>query len=62
MPATWIRTPLGGSIPQASRWKWLELVTRRRGTMSSSRTAAGPVEVGQEHLEGPDPLRHALLR
>ena len=31
----WMRTPLAGSIPAASRWKWLELVTSRAGITPS---------------------------
>ncbi len=39
MPLTWMRTPLAGSMPAASRWKWLELVMSLAG-ITPSFTAA----------------------
>jgi hypothetical protein len=35
MPLTWMRTPLAGSMPAASRWKWLELVISLAGMTPS---------------------------
>ena len=40
----------------------VQLVTSRRGTMPVVEDLARAVDVGQERLEGPDPLGHARLR
>ncbi len=42
MPATWTRTPLAGSMPAASRWKWVAVVTSRRLITPSLSTSPAP--------------------
>ena len=38
MPETCTRTPLGGRIPAAARWKWDDVATTPRGTTPSANT------------------------
>ena len=57
-PLTCTRTPLAGSMPAASRWKWALVRTSRRGTTPSASTWPGAVDVGQEPLQRLHPLPH----
>ena len=62
MPATWMRTPLGGTSPAAARWKCSQLVTSRRGTHAVADDLGVAVDVGEEHLQRLDALHDAALQ
>ena len=59
MPATCTRTPLGGVIPATSRRNFSLVKTRLPGHHAVVEGAARAVDVGEERLEGPDPLPDA---
>src|SRR6478752_2858905 len=59
IPATWMRTPPGGSRPATDRWKCSELATSRHGTVGQD--LPGAVDVGEERLERQHPLAHSRL-
>ena len=48
-------------MPIAARWKWVERGDQPAGDDAVVQDAARPVDVGEERLEGPHPLRHARL-
>ena len=62
MPATWMRTPLGGTMPAAWRWKCSQEVTSRRGMTPSLQDLLVAVDVVEVALEGLDPLGDAALQ
>ncbi len=62
MPATWMRTPLGGTMPAAWRWKCSQEVISRRGMTPSLQDLLVAVDVVEVALEGLDPLGDAALQ